>query len=282
MDFLAHDWVNEFFGIVGVIGTFFGVISWYSAKKTSKSYNYLLKVADMHVDKSYTEDQLTDSREKVKRELEKINLLQTKIKNEIPIEARRAVLRDKLETKIEQLHDVYSSLHDTRLQLEKLGDPISIPLEIQKSIDSEIQPEYLKKRRKAELRNYLTIITTIAAISSALLPYPFSRYFSWFVLGVIGVPALVLLAKLYSRELMAKFNDVAVPFIVNNLFFIGLCLVIIGIGILSLNNTQIVDFIHSDYILSSAALVFIVGIIAIIYKCVVLVSGFCKKIARAL
>jgi len=222
--FLFSNWLNILFGLFGVVGCIFGYLSW----KFTAPYKHLFELADKHIDKTLTDEQLSETKEKLNVEAEKIKELQNKIRHEIPIEARRAVLRDKLETNIEQIQEVYISLNKSRKQLEQLGDKSSIPIAIEDAIKSEIQPEYLINRKKAELRNYLTLITATAAISSAILPYPFSRFASWFILGLLGLPVLFLLIRLSWKDWKIYFRETVFPFIKKNLHLIGAISILFG------------------------------------------------------
>lgn len=127
--FFAENWLNIVFGAIGIVGTVIGYVSWQSAKKSTAAYTHLFELADRHIDKSLTDKKLSDTKEQLKEEANRISELQRKIQHEIPVEARRAVLRDKLETNVEQIHEVYISLQKAREQLVKLEEEAEIPKE---------------------------------------------------------------------------------------------------------------------------------------------------------
>lgn len=277
--FLAENWLNILFGLVGIAGSIFGYSSWSSSRKSESAYKHLFELADLHIDKSLTDKKLSDSKLQLQEEADRIKELQRTIRHEIPIEARRAVLRDKFETNVEQIHDVYLSLNRARTELTKLGDRTEIPEEIKKAIDDEIKPEYLIKRRKSDLRNYLTIITAFAAISSALLPYPFSRFLSWFLLGFFGLPVTYFLAKLSWKDWKTSFVEKIFPFIKTNLGWIGLGLLVSSI-ILFMLMSILRDYIYTDYGIREMILfvgVILGAILLIIKTIMVLVSRKTKS-----
>lgn len=274
--FLMQNWMNLFFGIIGIAGTIFGYVSWRLAKKSTAAYSLLFELADRHIDKSLTDKKLSDTKDQLKEEANRIRELQSKIQHEIPIEARRTVLKDKLETNVEQMHEVYTSLQKVRKQLLKLGDEANIPYEIKSAIDTEIQPKYLAKRRKSDLRNYLTIITAAAAISSALLPYPFSRVASWLILGILGVPVTLLLVKSSWKEWRTQFRETANPLLVKYLALIGFGFIMVGTASFPLYEglLRYYIYIHDDFILTFSLMTFVVGIITIAVKCVIVARNW--------
>lgn len=266
--FLATNWMNILFGLFGVAGAIIGFASWHSSRKSSAAYAHLFELADRHIDKSLTDKKLLYTKQQLKQEVDRIKELQRKIQHEIPIEARRAVLRDKLETNIEQIHEVYTSLQGARDQLQKLGEQAEIPTEIREEIDIEIQPEYLAKRKKSDLRNYLTIITATAAISSALLPHPFSRLASWFVLGMFGLPVTFLLARLSWKEWRMQLRETVLPFVTKHLFKIGLGFIFLSIGFFSVTGTYSRHILYVEYGFGIwlVLIFFVSGMVAILMK----------------
>ena len=191
------------FGIIGVIGTLYTIQSFLSKKREEKTYKYLFELAEKNIDKKVTEDILKQKKDEVKRHSEKITLLQDKIKEEIPLQARRAVLRDKFFTQSNSLMENYTSMKKIEGELKELKIDESIPKEILNEIENEIAPQYLLRERRSNAKNYITVITTAVAIISALLPYPFDRYLT-FPLLIIAVPFVYQLIKFYLPENKAK------------------------------------------------------------------------------
>jgi hypothetical protein len=90
--------------------------------------------------------------------------------------------------------ELFESVKRTQSDLRGIGDQADIPPEIRKEIEAEIRPEYLLRGRRSSLKTYLTIVTTAAAVSSAVLPFPFNNWTS-FLLLLVAVPAIALLVK---------------------------------------------------------------------------------------
>jgi hypothetical protein len=182
------------FGVVGVAGTIYTYLSWRSGRKRERVYKYLFEVAEKGIDAKATEEKLVKGREEVKEVSQRIDELQNRIRRDIPREAKRAVLTDRLNSQMTHLMELFESVKRTQTDLREIGDQADIPPEIRKEIEAEIMPEFLLRDRRSSLKTYLTIITTAAAISSAILPYPFSTWIS-FVLLVLAVPVIALLVK---------------------------------------------------------------------------------------
>lgn len=182
------------FGIIGIVGTIYTILSWKASKKDKKINNYLFSLAEKNLDKDITDEQLKRKREEIGKYSERILFLQEKIEKEIPQQARVAVLKDKLHSQNEQLVITYNSITAIKQELNGLESESQIPEEVQSAIEKEINPEYLEKERRSNLKNYLTIITTTAAILSALLPYPYNKWIS-VPLSVIALPVVYQLFK---------------------------------------------------------------------------------------
>lgn len=198
---LIFGWASIALGVFGAIGTIFGIMSYRSAKRSDIVYSHLFKIAEQNIDKLAAEEDLARSRQRVQAETDKIRELQNTIREEIPKEARRAVLRDKIKGNVDLINETYVSLEQSRAILAEIGEAQEIPEELHKAIENEIMPEYLLERRKSNLRNYLTIVTASAAIGSILLPYPLSSFITWGLLVLLGVPIILALLRLSWPEI---------------------------------------------------------------------------------
>lgn len=187
--------LNLVFGLIGVIGTIIGVVQWRSAKQTDRSYKYLLELAEKNIEKNISEEELSRKREDIKQATSQIKSLQEQIRREIPMEARKAVLKDRLYAEVERLSHTYALVVELRKQLNEMPTESNIPLDLMKSIESEISPEYIINEKKSNLKTYLTIVTTGAAIFSALIQSPLERLIT-IPLLLIGLPILFQLLKL--------------------------------------------------------------------------------------
>jgi hypothetical protein len=259
--FVSEQWLNLLFGAVGIVGTYLTYRSRRSAQDSEKAYQHLFKLAELHIDKSLTDKQLADRKEEVQQEARKIEGLQNQIRQEIPIAARRAVLRDRFETQLQHFHEIYSSLMRARDQLNRLGQPIELSSEIKRAIESEIRPEYAVRARKSELRGYLTITTAGAAIASALLPYPFSRVATWIILVLFALPILILLLRLSWPSDIADVKRTVIGFLRRYLVWIGLGLILVGFAVLvdAARYDRYLPF-HSDILLLTSGGLMLAGL----------------------
>ncbi|MFZ2630353.1 MAG: hypothetical protein WA081_01805 [Desulfosalsimonadaceae bacterium] len=82
-------------------------------------------------------------------------------------------------------------------ELSQLNEQINLPDELLKAINDEISPEYILREKRSQAKTHLTILTTIAAFSSSLLPYPLDHFTS-LVCIILAVP---ILYKLISYSL---------------------------------------------------------------------------------
>jgi len=230
------------FGLIGLIGTFLAILTWRSHKKTKQIYDYLFNIADKNIEKDITEAEISKKKDEVEIASMRISELQEQIRKDIPIEAKRAVLKDRLNSQIEQLKLLLDSTKIIQKNLNKIGESSQIPSEIFKAIENEISPEYIIREKRSNLKTILMMITTAAAISSTLLPYPLGRGISWFVL-LLGVPVLISLIKTMPRNQISQIKIIQYSYL---LFFIGsMLLIFIGIIFLIFWKTQNPDYFNN-------------------------------------
>lgn len=183
-------------GLVGIVGTFYTIKAFTDSKKNKREIDYLIDIAGKNIRKDITEKEIKEKKKNLKEYSNKIIELQNKIKNEIPQQARLALLKDKLNTETELLISTYESIKKINSELkskEKIND---IPQEIKKAIENEINPTYLQKEKQSKLKNYITILTTLAAILAAAVPPPLNRIVS-IPIFIILIPPLFKFAKSY-------------------------------------------------------------------------------------
>jgi hypothetical protein len=267
--FVSEQWLNLIFGIIGIVGTYLTYRSWRSMRDSEKAYQHLFQLAELHIDKSLTEKELADRKAEVQDEARKIESLQNQIRQDIPLAARRAVLRDRYETQLNHLQDIHSSLEKARNELNRLGVSVELPTEIKSAIEKEIQPEYAIRARKSDLRGYLTIATAGAAIASALLPYPFSRAASWIILVVFALPIVVLLLRLSWPSNAADIRRQAIYLLNVNLGWIGLALIVVGIAAAFAASADLRFYlgVRSEFLLLMSAGLMLTGIGCLLLKC---------------
>jgi hypothetical protein len=195
------DFTNIIFGLIGVIGTIGTLFSLFLYLKFRKENNFIFKTVKSAINKEETEKKLSEIKSKVNdKEVEiknlsdNIILLQKKIRHELPIEAKKAVLNDRLEDALIDLHVNYSEIKSTREKLQTLGINNDIPEEIKKYIEHEIQPKYLIRNTLAKQKTYLTIQTSVAAIVSAIIPGGVGNILALIIMG-LSIPILAEIFK---------------------------------------------------------------------------------------
>ena len=177
--------VSVIFGMVGTLLTYW---SFRKSRRTDKIYSQLFEVAEKNIDKTVTQNELSQKRREVQAASEQIRNLQEQIRKDIPLQARRAVLMDRLDSQIEHLQQSLDSTLTTKRELAELRQSVDIPPELLKAIESEISPQYRLKNRRESLRTYLLIILAVAAVVPAVAPWRTARY---------GVAALLATACLF-------------------------------------------------------------------------------------
>ncbi|NET40094.1 MAG: hypothetical protein F6K19_50510 [Cyanothece sp. SIO1E1] len=148
IEILVNHWINILsilFGLIGVIGTIVGFLSWRSGNKTQNAYEYLFKLAEKNIEKENLDQGINQSKAQLQETLTRVSDLQSKIERDIPAEARRAVLLDKFNTQVEYLNEINFSIQAIRKELEILGEPAILPNELRQAIENEIVFGHSKK-----------------------------------------------------------------------------------------------------------------------------------------
>ena len=180
--------------VVGVAGLFIGYISWQSSKRKEKLNDYLFQVAEKNLRKDIAEEELLQRQKEVEEASQKISTLQKIIEDVIPMEARRAVLRDKLNHHMELLTQSHIAVSSISQELQKIDEQVTLPKELMAAITDQISPEYILRERRSSIKTQITILTTTAALGSSLLPYPIGQWVSWSALA-LAVPVLLRLVR---------------------------------------------------------------------------------------
>ncbi len=208
LQFLESHWLNVIFGLASVFGLLVGFLSWRSARRQSKVYEFLFQKAAESLETLDTAETLRQKKQELKDASARIRSLQEKIRADIPREARRALLLDRYRTQKDLLARRYGSFQSLQAELDTLGEANELPREIRRTIELEIQPEYLLQERRAGLKTTLSIITAGAAVASAVLPYPVSRWLSVALL-LVAVPVLGWIVFLALRHGGERFRRLA-------------------------------------------------------------------------
>lgn len=193
------DNLNLFFGIVGVIGTLITAYALFQTFKSKKIQNYVFKRAQLVLEKEATEQELSKTKTELSSVEARISDLQKQIKKDLPIEARRAVLKDHLEEALENLVRYFDDVKTTKTKIESLGEQSNISNDLLKSIQAEIEPRFLIKEKISTYQTLLTIATTLSGLAFAFLPYPFQRFIGGALL-LLGLPLVIMILQLTIKR----------------------------------------------------------------------------------
>jgi len=195
-----NDGSNAYFtyvvGIIGVIGAVVTFYAYYQSRKSKKLQDFVFKQAQIALEKESTQEKLNQTKEELSNVENRLTELQKQIQKDLPIEARKAVLKDRLEESFENLKKYYDDVISTKSKLMKLGISNVISDELLKNIQQEIEPRFIIKEKISTFKTYLTLISTLAGITFATLPYPFDKYIGVTLL-LLGLPFVVQIGRLY-------------------------------------------------------------------------------------
>jgi hypothetical protein len=183
-------------GFIGVVGTIYTIRAWRRSEQDRKTLQYLFQTAEKNLQKDIAEEDIKQKKQEASKIAAEIHELQQQLRKSIPIEARRAVLLDKLFSQELLVSQTYSSIQDVRKELGPDAPPSQISPELAAIIEREIRPEYVLREERSHLKNQLTIITTAVAILSAVLPDPIGSLIS-VPLFLLAAPVLLRLYKSY-------------------------------------------------------------------------------------
>lgn len=188
------EYFNLFAGLTGIIGTIIAIVTLQKGKKTKKLQDYLLEKAKIALESEDAESKLKATKQELSNVESKINTLQDQIQKELPLQARRAVLSDRLDESFENLQKYYSDVINTKAKLRELGINSNISDELLKNIETEIEPKYKLKEKISNNQIGLTITSTISGIFFVAVPYPFGNYIGLTIL-ILGIPFLFQVAR---------------------------------------------------------------------------------------
>ncbi len=178
------DLFNIILGIFGILGTLFGFYSLWDAERNKKLNAFIYEVAKMNVDKDATKNELDKLNEKRQEMNDTLNI----IKQQIPLEAQKAVLFDRYKILEEQLINTYNNYVDTKSRLERISKPeVLVPNSILNEIKQEIMPEYIVKQKR---NKYLISLTTISFATIFLSSLPIIGYMGKYM-GILAIFPLI-------------------------------------------------------------------------------------------
>ncbi len=182
IEFIKENFNNIFSYIVGIIGVLSAIWtyrSYHSSKEKDKTYDFIFDAAGKNIDKNIKEKDLKDLQNQ-------IDELKEEIRETIPIEAERVVLKNKLEAEINLLNEQHSKIHELKERLLELPDNHLLSSELENIIQFEIRPEYEESIKREKAKERIIIVTLITLLLLKILPNSLSN-----IVSLISVIALV-------------------------------------------------------------------------------------------
>ena len=93
-----------------------------------------------------------------------LSKLQNAIKDQIPYEAKRTALKERLYWQTQEFYTQYEAILETRDKLQKLDNELPIDDNLAKLIENEIEPNYLETRRFNQSKDLLLIMAGISLV----------------------------------------------------------------------------------------------------------------------
>ena len=213
---------------IGLFGLLWGFYTWNSSKKKEKLYDKIFDAASNSLKTDETAEILKTRQE----ELSSLSQQLEEIRKNIPIEARRTLIVDRLNHSQQILYSLYQEVVTLQDELQKIDKTAlkQIPEEFLTKIQNSIEPKYLLKERLDNLKTTLTILTTLASISFALIPK--IGEFLGLIFFIMAIPVVF---KLLKESYRLKGNDLELAKINFRIRIEGFVLLsLIGILIFSL------------------------------------------------
>jgi len=134
---------------------------------------------------------ILQSKAELKSIINHASLLRKQIQHDLPIEIRKAVLMERLNSSMENVSKYYKEAMDIREALVKMNVDTSPQIAFLKTIEPDIEPKYLLNENISTNNTYLTILFSLSSIVATIFPYPFN-YFLGYVFLFVGIPLLFM------------------------------------------------------------------------------------------
>lgn len=214
---------NIILSVATLISTIFGIwgfINSRNSKKELKRFKYLFQLADQNIDKNLSEEELDNLKKQKDEAQEKIESLNKIIKNDIPLEAQRTILADKLKEQEISLGQSFEKYQKTKKEYEGIAQiNNNIPDNILSEIENHIMPDYLIQQKRSRYMSMLTIISYVSAFLSVV---PIVSVFGRFVILFSLYPLLMVFKLNLPKNKQERTKYI-------NKLVVGLILVILGI-----------------------------------------------------
>lgn len=214
-----QDWAT----VVGVLLGVVSLIAYFDQRRASKAQANLLEFARRHVAKDISEEKLQALQQQEQS-------LREKIEREIPLLARRAVLKDQAEANAKATASHFLEWKRLSEELGLAATASDLPPEIQQAILDRIVPQYQKREEIEAVRNRITVFSVGLALTGSLLPYPIDKVLPLFFAFPLGVSVYQLWRLTTTREERIAGSlkiIVALYVLLAMLFICGGCLILL-------------------------------------------------------
>ncbi len=212
--------LNFYFGILGVLGTLVGIYSFFQQSRSRKIQTYIFNKAQEALEKESTEIELKESKIALKEIEIKLETMQAQIEKDIPIQAKKAVLSNKLSQLEEALIKTYKDFKEVREKVKEFDLDSTISNELLSEIENEVVP-------RNRINNSIAL-SAISGISLVVLAVISLLSFPPRLANIVGncFFCLSLFPILYTLWLFTlrfyKDKQVAIKKFYNRLFFVAL------------------------------------------------------------
>lgn len=189
-------WTSFGVGVLGTALTALGTWLTIKAKRSERTYEYLFRIADQNIDRELTEEEIAHRHKQLDITSSQLEALRKYIEKEIPVEAKRVVLQDRLRANMDVLQGTLESTMEIRRSLDSLGGSSGLYPDLIRAVQNEITPDFVAETKRADLKTYLTVAAVVTAISAIIVPEPFSLVITT-VFAVISGAILLQLSKHY-------------------------------------------------------------------------------------
>ena len=195
----SFNYFNLIFGIISVIGVMATLYSLFLWSKDKKLQEIIFRQAKVVLEKESTQEELTLKKDELKSVENQLTQLHKQIEKNLPLEARKAVLKDRLEESLEHLQKYYDDVVSTKTKLESFETSEDIPSELLKNIQDVLEPRFVIKEKISTSKTYLTIISVLSSIMFVTVPYPLGRY-AGIAMLLLGIPFIMNIIRLTALK----------------------------------------------------------------------------------
>jgi len=222
----SFNYFNLILGIISIVGVMATLYSIYQWNKDKKLQEIVFKQAKVVLEKESTQKELTLKKDELKSVENQLTQLEKQIQKNLPLVARKTVLRDRLEESLEHLQKYYDDVISTKTKLESFETSEDIPFELLKNIQDVLEPRFVIREKISTSKTYLTIISVLSSIMFVAVPYPLGNY-AGIIMLLLGIPFIVNIIRLTMLKKASDRQHTKQIFtLILNIVAIALCFII--------------------------------------------------------